>query len=83
MKTLKNHILKIDVVMCTQRQLNKKIVIDISVKNKNLKFSNFQMAGELLHRSGALNRSGVFDHDVDSGSPTDVMVTLITLVKIG
>jgi len=32
--------------MCTQRQLNKTTVMDISVKNKNSKFKNFQMAGE-------------------------------------
>jgi len=41
------------------------------------------MVGKSPRRLGALNRRGVFDHDVGSGSPTDVMVTLITLVKIG
>jgi len=41
------------------------------------------MAGESPRQLGALNRRGVFDHDVDSSSSTDVMVTLITLVKIG
>jgi len=41
------------------------------------------MAGESPHRLGALNRCGVFYHDVGSGSPTNVMVTLITLEKIG
>jgi len=32
--------------MCTQGWLNKTNVMDILVKNKNLKFKNFQMAGE-------------------------------------
>jgi len=41
------------------------------------------MTGESPHWLGALNRCGVFDHDVGSGSPIDVMVTLITLEKIG
>jgi len=41
------------------------------------------MAGESPRRLGALNQHGVFDHDVGSGSPTDAMVTLISLEKIG
>jgi len=41
------------------------------------------MAGESPFWLGALNRRGVFYHDVGSGSPIDIMVTLITLVKIG